>query len=224
MNTKLKEIIKEIKIRQQVENISSEILELENKLKIMKNELENLKEKAPSDSEIKDDLKSKLESILKRVGLNNIRDVSINKRTYLPVFRNKEYMNITSGGVRTVLSFAYYLSILERSLTNELYKPNLLMIDTIGKYIGTNTNPKYLKDTDNYEDESEKLSNDPEKYHKMYQELDRVCKEAENLGKKIQILVVDNDYPGPEYEKRIIKKFSVDVKEGYEIGFIDDIK
>ena len=99
-------------------------------------------------------------------------------------------------------------------------------IDTIGKYIGKNTNIKYLKDTDNTEDKNENLSNDPEKYHKMYEVLEETCKKSKDLKKRIQIIVVDNDYPGIKYEDKIIKKFSVNgnKEKGYEIGFINDAK
>lgn len=87
------------------------------------------------------------------------------------------------------------------------------MLDTLGKYLGKNSK-------ENLEDED--LISDPEKYKKMYSEILRVCNDAKKKKKKIQVIVVDNDYPGEELEAYIIKKYGNISKKGYENGLINN--
>ena len=56
----------------------------------------------------------------------------------------------------------------------------------------------------------------------MYYEILRVCNNANEKGKDIQVIVVDNDYPGDDLDKYIIKKYGNISKEGYENGLINN--
>ena len=87
----------------------------------------------------------------------------------------------------------------------------MLLIDTIGNFLGKNKEPG----------DNEEIVTDPKKYKNMYQEIIRISKEAEIKGKNVQVIVIDNDYPGNEYEKYMRKKFGEN--KGYESGLIDDI-
>lgn len=224
MEEKTKQYIKELKTRNQVEIIHNEIVQMTKNIEDLKIELNELKDKAPSDIDVKNKLGDSIKKLIENIGLQNIHGVSIDKSSFLPVFRDKHYSKITSGGVRTALSFSYFLALLERTIEKDLNKPPLLLLDTIGKYIGKKSNARYLDETDINEDNHEKLRNDPEKYSNMYKELLRVIDFGTKKNKSIQIIVVDNDNPGNEYDEFVRKKFSITPKEGFEIGFINDIK
>ena len=62
-----------------------------------------------------------------------------------------EYKNINSGGLRTIISISYLASILEQKLSKDTNLPGLLMIDTVGKFLGkTYKNPNFKSKVINY--------------------------------------------------------------------------
>jgi ABC-type proline/glycine betaine transport system ATPase subunit len=81
-------------------------------------------------------LRPKNVDVGKFVGMKNVNNISISSKNYLPIIRNRDYEKITSGGVRTLSSVGFYLSLLEYSISNSVNYPSFLMIDTIAKYIG----------------------------------------------------------------------------------------
>lgn len=224
----IKEEIKQVdyllKMRNQVnelvkrsELLSAQITELNTKL-------DALIAKAPSVDGVLGAIGDNLHEFLTSIPVRNPYGIGISKSTLLPVVRDKDYTRLTSGGLRTLVSVGYLISILRNSLVNETNYPSLIMIDTIGKYIGK-TKPKYLKLTNKIEDQAEGL-NDPLKYQNIYTYLVNMCEQM-LVKYDFQIIVVDNDLPEgleSQLEKNVVKKFSVVPSEGYEIGFINNAR
>ena len=154
--------------------------------------------------------------------MNNVFGVSIDPRTFLPKVRDREYWQLTSGGVRTLVSVGYFISLLQNSLNNPTNDPNFLMIDTIAKYLGK-TKPQYLDDTDKAEDIKEGIrADDPKKYFNMYKYLITLCTGRLDL----QIIIVDNDIPqeiAGTLSTSVVRQFNVDGHDNLPRGFIDDI-
>jgi hypothetical protein len=138
------------------------------------------------------------------------------------VLRNRDYRDVTSGGLRTILSIGHFLSVLACSANRSSNHPGLLMIDTVGKYLGK-TDSKY-SETDPAEDQKEATS-DPKKYMNLYRAMLSYCEDVEKKSGSVQIIVVDNDLP-PSIEETspsaIAAYFRSDGRNGSSRGLIDD--
>lgn len=222
IKSELKNIKQFYKMRNQQASIEVEIVSLENSISELKDDLKNLKDTAPSIDRILLKLGDNLEDFLKYVGMKNVRNISISEKSFLPIIRSKEHEKITSGGVRTLSSVGYYLSLLKYSISNSVNYPSFLMIDTIAKYIGK-TNDSDLATTDRLEDIEEGM-NDSTKYEKLYSYLIEL---HNSYSDSFQMLIVDNDVPTTLDNKLkpfIIKHFTNNPTEGSdEIGLIDDV-
>jgi AAA domain len=193
------------KLNQNAEKIDEQIRELRSKL-------EELKDGTPELKQVLGDIADILSNYLNDIPIRNAYGISINAKTFLPIVRNRDYHELTSGGLRTIVSIGYLLSLLIYGARNNTYLPTILMIDTVGKYLGTSDiDPK----------DAEEHINDPTKYHNLYRYLMNV---SEELHETHQIIVVDNQLPGElssSLQQYVIKHFSVD-DEGDGKGFIDN--
>ncbi len=208
------------KIRIQQSINDDEIKDLDSKINEHNETLKKLKENAPKLDDVFKDLGIKLKDFVNFVGVKNAQNVTISPKNYLPNIRNKDYEQITSGGVRTITSVGYFISLMLYASENSVNYPSFLMIDTIAKYIGK-TKDKDLVETDIKEDFAEGM-NDSKKYENMYRYLISLNKSSNSF----QIIIVDNDIPENltnELKPYIRKHYTVNSKiAGAEIGFIND--
>ncbi|MGI2192178.1 hypothetical protein ACRN9V_12105 [Shewanella baltica] len=215
--TSLKMRNQQVKIQEFLDNQIKLLGELEEKLAL-------LQACTPSMDLILNDLGDFLNTYLEHVNINKRTGISISPKSYAPVIRGKDYYSITSGGLRTICSIGYMLSILDYSYTHEMNHPKLLLIDTVGKYLGKTTKPKYQELTDTKADVSEGVS-DPSKYKNIYDQIIISSEKAEKLGIKSQIILVDNDVPDAmveSYSQYIVAHFSSTGDDGLDYGLIDD--
>lgn len=208
------------KIRIQQSINDNEIEELQSKIIEHNETLKRLKENAPKLDDVFKDLGSKLKDFVSFVGVKNTQNVKISSKTYLPNIRNREYEQITSGGVRTITSVGYFISLMLHASENSVNYPSFLMIDTIAKYIGK-TKDKDLVETDLNEDHEEGM-NDSKKYENIYKYLISLTKSSDSF----QIIIVDNDLPETmrnDLQPYIRKHFTTNSNiKNTEIGFIND--
>lgn len=97
------------------------------------------------------------------------------------------------------------------------------MIDTIGKYLGKTK--KNTNDVDESKENKKEGLDDPKKYLRIYIFLEKMSNDFIEKGKEHQIILVDNDFPEDleiNYDQYVVKRFSVEEKDGYEIGFINN--
>lgn len=208
------------KIRFQQSINDAEIVELQRNVDELKATLLSLKKDAPSPEKILKELGDKVKEILVFVGVKNPNNISISPKTYLPIIRGRDYEKITSGGVRTVSSVAYFISLMIYAIENPVNYPSFLMIDTITKYLGK-VKERDLESTNRAEDESEGMT-DSEKNENIYKYLLTLDKQKDSF----QLIIVDNDIPDALFDdlKGYIRKhFSTNIP-GTEIGFIDDAR
>jgi energy-coupling factor transporter ATP-binding protein EcfA2 len=210
-----------IKVRKQQEEIYNNINIVSSQLDGLREQLTELRKTTPTSQQIRDNLANSLADFVRNVGVRNSNGISLSEKNFLPVVRNKEYSELTSGGLRTIASVGYFLSHLVNGLLNSSNLPSFVMIDTISKYLGK-TQLKYLSKTDKVADMTEGV-NDPTKRLNMFKYLIRLHKK---YGEHHQIIVVDNDIP-TELELLLreftVKRFSVDGRSGFEKGFINDV-
>jgi hypothetical protein len=118
------------------------------------------------------------------------------------------------------------ISLLEYAIDSEINHPRLLMIDTVGKYLGKTTKEKYQDQTNVQEDTREGIS-DPLKYQNIYEYLLGVANKAEEKEVPCQIILVDNDVPDTfvnRYKAYIVAHYSSTGENGLAVGLIDDIE
>lgn len=220
---KEQQITKALKIRNEESNLNKEIFKLDKDLKDLKEKLDELTSSQVQIDNVLSELKLILETYLESIDVKNRTGINISERTFLPILRDKQYSEITSGGIRTILSIGFLLNILEYSLNNEINHPRFLMIDTVGKYL-QKTKKEYLLDTDKNEDTKEDIQS-AGKYKALYEYIISLSVKMEEANKSCQIILVDNDVPPfieEEYKGFIVKRFSKDSDDGSPIGLIDD--
>lgn len=189
--------------------IAAKTSRLETDIKLLKAKLEKLRETAPSIERIVDLLGSELRRYLDNIQIKNRSGVSVSPKSFLPVVRDIEYPKLNSGGLRTITSIGYVASILKAGLNLNTNLPNILLIDTVGKYLGK-TQDKYISDTSAEADVEENVS-DPDKYKNIYEYLIELAEAFEDNGKICQIFLVDNDVPeeiAREYAGFVVAHYS----------------
>ena len=211
-----------LKVRNQQKQILASVSDYAEKIERMEEKLSKLKAAAPSLATTLSSLGDFLGEYLRHVKVKDQRDVSISARSFLPVFRGRDYRDITSGGLRTVLSIGHFLGLAKSAISSEINLPSFLMIDTVGKYLGK-TQTRYTE-TNSFEDTAEELS-DPQKYMNMYEYMFVLAAAAEKNGEICQIILVDNDLPPDiqaKYDTSVVAHFSKVGLDGLPRGLIDD--
>lgn len=212
------------KIRNRQNQISDHISRLATSVDVLKIKRTKLINESPSIDSVLQSVGNDLRSYLSKVQIKNRSEVSINPKSYLPVIRGVDYRNISSGSVRTVTSIGFFASLLKAKLKIDTNLPSLLMIDTVGKYLGK-TGTEYEPDLEN----SEILDgvSDPEKYQNIYNYFFDLAEEFKNADKLCQIILVDNDIPSKNafMDKEFgVTHYSTNGLNDLPIGLIDDWK
>jgi len=210
-----------LKVRQNLSDINKQAIVYEEQIALLNHKLSLTEESAPKLDESLNKIGDLLRDFLASVQMKAIYGVGISNKTFLPFLRDVEYGKNSSGGVRTLLSIGFIVSILRLSFDQpEINHPKLLMIDTVGKYLGK-TSSKYT-DTDESSNADFGLSQgDKQKYELMYRYLMSLSASENNY----QILVVDNDLPESledTLQPLVVKHFDELGRNGLPKGFIDD--
>ncbi|KIN35378.1 AAA family ATPase [Bacillus subtilis] len=212
-----------LKVRSQLSELKQKQEVIANQISELDSRLESLKEQTPSVEETLSDLGTYLKEFLEYIPIKNAYGISFSEKTFLPIVRDRDYIDLTSGGLRTLVSVGYITSILKNSLTNETNFPSLIMLDTIGKYLGKTK--KYSEDADGAKESKIEGLDDPKKYIRIYDYLQKMSNDFLEKGIEHQIILVDNDFPDDlekDFAQYVVKRFSTEDKEGYEIGFINN--
>ena len=220
-----KRLADDLKIRNQQEKIYMSYELLKSSIATLDKQLKKLKDNAPNLDGILSKLGDHLNAYLKSVKIKNRTNIRISKSTLAPVIRDRDYFKITSGGLRTITSIGYMLSLLEYSIDNDINHPRFLMLDTVGKYLGKTTKAKYIEETVEAEDSQEGIS-DPEKYQNIYESILDTVTRADEAGVPCQIILVDNDVPDSfvsRFKAYIVANFSSTKNNGLPSGLIDDL-
>lgn len=174
------------------------------------NELEDLKlqiegqKKANSKIGVFNILNDKFNEILERFHFPKLKEAYIDPNGYLPYIRGRKYSELGSLGAVTLITVAYYLTILEVATNGKINSNHLdlLMIDTPSKNLGVSSKKAEFQD--------EEIFKSMVGY---FVELDQ------RMAERIQLIVINNGYPDNLPDKNIIKEFSSDGNS----GLIDDI-
>lgn len=134
--------------------------------------------------------------------LNSSYSVSL-----LPYVRGKKYSNIGSLGSVTMLTMAYYLSVLLVGIEDQNNHPGLLIIDTPRKNLGADPG------------KDETLFKDEEIYNSIIRFFIKLDMEQ---GDKLQLIIINNGYPEFLSRELVVAEFDGDGSKGLAYGLIDD--
>lgn len=217
LNRQIGEIIKQIEnldlslnVQAELSSLANNIQREENKLNLVKNQIKEIEEEETNFDEIIKRISSVFQKTLEDFNFPKLYNAYINSKTYLPYVRGIKYDNIGSLGAVTLVNIAYFMSIMEVSLSlKKSYHPKVILFDTIGKNLGTRES---TDEGDEFKDSI--IFKSVLKYFDNF---------AKKYGDKVQIIIVNNDYTSEIDEKDIIVRFDGDGTKGIKYGLIDDI-
>lgn len=210
--SQLASIEKNIKLKNKLKESTDEIANKKKTISQIKESIKRVEEKLNDIDKIKEDLAGEFRYLMRHSKLSNNYGSSIDAK-FLPIFRDRAYNKISSGGVRTIMSVNLYLSRLRYLLKNGGNLPTFLMLDTPGQNIG-----RYARVLDNDDDLS-----DPAIYEEIYKQIIDIEKISEKKDKNYQIIIVDNDLANclEKDHYNLVKRFDKS-DANYEKGLIFD--
>nr|WP_304665659.1 hypothetical protein [Pseudomonas tremae] len=212
-----------LRVRNTQTGIADHIGRLAGSIENLKIRLDELKKSSPSLDEVIKDLGIDLNDFIKEVKIKNHYGVGIDNKTFFPVVRGTEYRKINSGGLRTIVSIGYLTSILAQKLRKDTNIPGLLMIDTVGKFLGKTPESSESNQVINL-NEADGVA-DPEKYRNLFEALIKTVEKFDENNKLCQIILVDNDIPHDvayEIQGLEIAHYRSNGVNGLPTGLIDD--
>lgn len=208
----LASIEKNIKLQKKLNESVNEIANKEKTISLIRSAIKNIEKELKDIKDIIDGISGEFRYLMSHSKLSNNYGSSVNKK-FMPIFRDRQYSKISSGGVRTIMSVNLYLSRLRYLIKKGGNLPTFLMLDTPGQNIG-----RYARATD-----SEGNLSDPAIYEEIYKQIIEVKKLSDMHDKVYQIIVVDNDLANclRNDDYHLVKRFDKSDMQ-YEKGLIFD--
>jgi len=208
----LASIEKNIKLKNKMDETYSEISNKEISISKIKKTIKDIEDDLQDIEDIRIKLAGEFRLLMKKSKLSNNYGSDIDNN-FLPIFRERLYSNISSGGVRTIMSVNLYISRLIYLIKNGGNLPTFLMMDTPGQNIG-----RYVRDQEIEDDLS-----DPAIYEEIYEQIVKVGEYANKYNKKYQMILVDNDLANclNSSNYHLVKRFDKSNSE-FEKGLIFD--
>ena len=220
---KINELKRSVILLNKVTDIDGAVEDKQSLVEKIKRDIKKITEDLKGLDEVIKELNDIYVGYLDITGLQKNFGAYIDKKFSL-YFRNISYYNISSGGVRTILSILSFITRLHYLILNEGNLPTFFMLDTPGQNIGRAARLDETSGLKIYEESVDPETSDPALYDKIYKQLLSVIHLAKDHESNCQIIVVDNDLPsflteGEDFH--LVKRFS---KSGvkYEIGLIND--
>lgn len=115
-------------------------------------------------------------NLLREMELQDLETASVDPKTFIPLVNDEPIPALSSGGMKTIASFAYFLAALRTRLQGEnTLLPRFMMIDSPRKGHGKN-------------------KPDEASMKRFYLTLDTFARLS--AGSELQVIVADNDKPG----------------------------
>jgi hypothetical protein len=197
-----------IKMIEDLKGLHLRVANKQNSIKSISDAIRELSKITPDKQKLITDLSKYLYDTLKAFEYPKLTVSRIDEKDYLPYVRDHKYDDIGSLAGVSLITMAYYLTILHEGMKENYHHLNLLMIDSPRKNFGA----KSISDSDD-EFKDEKIF---EGIIKHFIDIDK------NYSNELQIIVVNNGYPDflpPEY---IIAEFDTENDE-LPNGLIDDV-
>lgn len=172
----------------------------------IKDQIRLTEAKANDKESVIKDLSENFYGILSKFSFPKLSEAYLDDK-YLPYVRGVKYDQLGSLGAVTMVTMAYFLSILIKGIEDNNHHPGLLIIDSPRKNLGSDS-----KDDDEFKDEA--IFNSIIKYfiyiNKIY-------------GNELQLIIINNGHPEFLDDIFITKKFDGNGTKGLPYGLIDDM-
>ncbi|CAH1202922.1 hypothetical protein PAECIP111891_02145 [Paenibacillus allorhizoplanae] len=208
LNNQISDIEKNIQIHQQYLKIVDELTREEGHLDKIKQRISEIESNSNDKSSVITNLSTCFNWILENFNFPKLQDAYIKPKDYLPYIRGRKYNELGSLGAVTMITMAYYLSILICGTKEDNNHPGFLIIDSPRKNLGADSK---IEDEE-FKDEA--IFNSIIKFFLL------LDKEYKN---DFQIIVINNGYPDFVSKDLIIKEFDGKGTKGLPYGLIDDI-
>lgn len=217
LNRELGEIDKQIENVDATNKVQLELAEISNEIRIaelrfneLSNRIKDLESENVNFDSIIDQLSKTFFNVLKEFDFPKLSDAYISIGNYLPYVRNVKYDELGSGGATTLITIAYFISILKVCIQlKKTYHPGVIMLDTIGKNLGAVENNE---NDDEYRD------------HKIFRLMLKYLSDFANKNPdNVQLILINNHYTDDVEEEDIIVQFDGDGSHGLKYGLIDDM-
>lgn len=195
-----KSLNESLKFIEELTNLEMLLSEKRIEVEGIEEQIERQKYKATKEDKLKQ-LSEIFSTILLSFDFPNLYEAYIDTKSYLPHVRGRKYSDLGSLGAVTLITMAYYLSIMICSEVKTGNHLGLLMIDTPRKNLGASSTSTEFRDEKIYES----IIN-------YFLQLGKECKND------FQLIIVNNGYPSDFSPDYIVKEFSSD---GHD-GLIDD--
>ena len=198
-------------VQDELNILSDKIQKEENKLAKIIIDIKEIEDEHVDFNYIIQQLSTIYTKILGKFNFPKLNNSYINEKSYLPYVRNSKYDDIGSLGAVTLVNMAYFLSILELSLSlKKSYHPGILILDTVGKNLGTR--------------EKNPDENDEFKDSVIFKSVLKFLVDfSSKYQDKVQIIVVNNDYTDAIDDSDIIAHFDGLGTGNLPYGLINDI-
>ncbi len=207
INSQISELEKMLSIINRFARIEFDVAEEYRLFKQIQDRIKDIEANRKDKDEVISELSDNFNDILESFSFPKLRDAYISEKNYLPYVRGKKYDQIGSLGAVTMITMAYFLSILTYGISENNNHPGLLIVDTPRKNLGA-------RKEDEVEFKDEAIFNSIISY---FISLDT------SLGNQLQVILVNNGYPEFLDKKYIVKEFDGNGTKGLPYGLIDDI-
>lgn len=206
-NRRLFELEKNLKMFQEVDRLNAIFKKKEESIELLKSNIKALAANAVDKQTLIEQLSNTLHDILAEFEYPKLSMAYIDDKRYLPYVRGRKYDDIGSLAGVTLITMAYYLTLMIVGSVEGYYHPNLLIIDSPRKNLGAQNN----NDDEEFKDE------------KIFNATIRCLYNiAENRKNEIQMIVVNNGYPDFLPRECVVAEFDADEVHGLPKGLVDD--
>ncbi len=202
------ELKKDMKMFEEIDRYLKLIKDKESSIQLTRLNIKTLSENEVDKDELLKKLSQTFSSILKAFEYPKLSNAYIDSKRYLPYVRGQKYDDIGSLAGVTLITIAYYMTLIIVGAAKDFYHPNLLIIDSPRKNLGAQA----AKNEDE-EFKDEKIFNATIQY---------LYTTAEVMKEDIQLIIVNNGYPDFLPPECIIAEFDSDGQRGLPKGLIDD--
>lgn len=167
--------------------------------------IKTLQKNSVSEDDLFTRLSSTFGDVLSAFQYPKLSNAYIDAKNFLPYVRGRKYDDIGSLAGVSLITIAYYFTLLLVGKDELFSHPNLLIIDSPRKNLGAQAADEEFKD--------EKIFNATIKY--LYEK-------AEQHKNELQVIVVNNGHPTFIPSECVIAEFDSDGRDGLPVGLIDD--
>ncbi len=207
-NRLLFELQQNLKMLEEVSRYEQLIKTKDESIKNIKQNIKTIKENATDKQELMKTLTDIFTTILSAFDYPKLSASYIDEKRYLPYVRSRKYNDIGSLAGVTLITMAYYLTVLLEGSGEQYSHLNLLMIDSPRKNLGAQASQN---EQDEFKDE------------KIYNSIIRYFIDVgKTYNERIQLIVISNGYPEFLPKESIIAEFDSEGNNGLPHGLIDD--